>query len=103
MVRLDCIQSIFAQKARDESVDRLVEIMRDTYAFVHEADSLKKIESQKGVIMLLTQQTIDCGYFIRDYAKNKSFFTLVHVGSDGDTSRLYSSRDENPEEYCVGC
>ncbi|KIM84510.1 hypothetical protein PILCRDRAFT_385176 [Piloderma croceum F 1598] len=36
--------------------------------------SLKEIESHKQIVAVLTQQTIDCAYFIRDYAINKSFW-----------------------------
>ena len=47
--------------------------MDDAYAFVHEAEPLKKINSHQRVVVLITQQTIECAFFIRDYAKNKRF------------------------------
>jgi hypothetical protein len=77
------VKIVLAQNDRDESINRLVDTMNNTYAFVHEAEPLKKIESHKRIIMLLTQQTIECGYFIRDYAKNKNFCMLVPFASDG--------------------
>jgi hypothetical protein len=47
--------------------------MNDIYAFVHEAEFLKRIESQKQILALMAQQTTECAYLIRDYAKNKNF------------------------------
>jgi hypothetical protein len=55
--------------------------MADTYAFIHLAEPLKKIDSQKSIILSLTQQTLECSYFIRDYAKNKGFCMLVPTQS----------------------
>lgn len=51
--------------------------MSDVYSFVHEADPLKNIESQKQILALMAQQTTECAYFIRDYAKNKNFCTSL--------------------------
>jgi hypothetical protein len=58
---------------RDENVQRLYVIINDAYGFLIEAKSLEKIQSHKSVFVRVTQQTIDCGYFIGSYAKNKSF------------------------------
>jgi hypothetical protein len=70
---------VLAQKARDEAIDHLVEVMNDAYSFVNEAAALKEIESHKQIIMVLTQQTIDCAYFIRDYAINKSWCKPIFI------------------------
>lgn len=63
---------VLAQKARDQAIDHLVEVMDDVYSFVQEADAFQNIESHKPIIMVLTQQTTECAYFIRDYAINKT-------------------------------
>jgi hypothetical protein len=76
---------ILAQNKRDDNINRLVGTINDTYAFIHEVEPLKKVESHKRIVTLLTQQTTECGYFIRDYAKNKSFCMSVHFASDGAT------------------
>jgi hypothetical protein len=70
---------VLAQKARDEAIDHLVEVMNDAYSFVNEAAALKEIESPKQIITVLTQQTIDCAYFIRDYAINKSLCKPIFI------------------------
>jgi hypothetical protein len=51
--------------------------MDNACAFVQEAEPLKKVESQKEIITLLMQQVTECGYFIRDYAKQRNFCTLI--------------------------
>ena len=78
-------QTIIAQKERDDRITELVKTVGDTYTFVHAADALKIIDSQKQIIMSLTAGTIQCSYFIRDYAKNKSFCMLVPTLSGADS------------------
>jgi hypothetical protein len=73
------VKVVLAQKARDETIDHLVETMNDAYSFVNDAAALKEIESHKQIIVALTQQTIDCAYFIRDYAINKSFCMSIFI------------------------
>jgi hypothetical protein len=58
---------------RDENVQRLYVILNNVYDFLTEAKHLEKIQTHKSVFVRMTQQTIDCGYFIASYAKNKSF------------------------------
>jgi hypothetical protein len=53
--------------------------MNDTLAFVHEVEPLKKIESHKKIIMHIIQQTMECGYFIRDYSKTENFGKLFRI------------------------
>jgi hypothetical protein len=71
------IQTILAQKDLDDNINHLVEIMGKTYAVLQDVEALKKVKSHEGTIMSLMKQTIDCGYFIRDYAKNKGFCMVL--------------------------
>lgn len=85
--------------------------MDDVFAFLHEAESLKKIESFKQVtdvvlapgadfpeninsqiriLACMGQQTTECAYFIRDYAKDKTFCMPVFVHVGRSVSRLSS-------------
>ncbi|KAH7913261.1 WD40-repeat-containing domain protein [Hygrophoropsis aurantiaca] len=75
---------VLAQKDRDDSIIKLMEAMNRAYAFVQEAEPLRKIEFHREVITLLSQQTLECAYFIRDYARNKSFWlrTMKYLISD---------------------
>jgi hypothetical protein len=70
---------VLAQKDRDEAIDHLIEVMNDVYSLVHEAESLMDIESHKRILVVLTQQTTECGYFIRDYAINKNFCMPIFI------------------------
>ena len=54
--------------------------MADMYGFVHDVEPLKKIESHSKTIMDMVLQTIDCGYFIRGYAKNNFGECTVDTG-----------------------
>ena len=47
--------------------------MSDVLEFVHDADPLKTIKAHTKTITLLIQQVTECGYFITEYAKQKSF------------------------------
>jgi hypothetical protein len=53
--------------------------MNEVYAFVHETEPLQKIKSHEKIVLLMAKQTIECAYFIRDYAKNKSFCMSVFL------------------------
>ena len=55
---------------RDKNVNDLVAVMDDVYEYVKTyVDSKQKIlELEKNLIVML-QQTTECGYFIREYAK----------------------------------
>lgn len=76
-------QTVLAQVNRDSCIIRLVEVMDDVFSFVKEAEPIKKIESHRPIIELMSQQATECAYFIRDYAMNKSLCrssSTPHVG-----------------------
>jgi hypothetical protein len=47
---------------------------------------LEEVKSHEAIIVSLMVQTINCGYFIRDYAKIKNFCMLVPIVSGGTRS-----------------
>ena len=47
--------------------------MSNVFSFVEDAEPLKVVEAHKEPIKLLIQQVTECGYFIRDYAKQNNF------------------------------
>jgi len=59
---------------RDDCIIHLIEVMDDVYSFVKDAEAIRKMESQSRTVALIAQQTIECAYFIRDYAMRKSFW-----------------------------
>lgn len=49
--------------------------MNDMYELVNAADPLKKIQGNEGqmkVLAAMTQQTLECAFFIRDYCTDAS-------------------------------
>jgi hypothetical protein len=71
------MQGLIAQKDWDDTINRLAERIVDTYMFVHLAEPLRRIELRKSIILSLTIQTVECGYFIRDYTKNMDLCMLL--------------------------
>ena len=61
------------QKDRDGQVIQLAGTMSDVYAFVHDAEPLKAIKAHMQTVTLLIKQVTECGYFITEYTKQKSF------------------------------
>ncbi|KAI0031756.1 WD40-repeat-containing domain protein [Vararia minispora EC-137] len=70
------ITSVFVyQRDRDNAVKDLLEEMIRTYAFVNDcARVLDLDERRKQLLRDLSRQTVECAYFIRDYANVKSFW-----------------------------
>ena len=64
------------QKNRDDAINRLARTMSDVFAFVEDAESLKRVKTNVKTITLLIQQVTECGYFITEYAKQKNFCQL---------------------------
>ena len=47
--------------------------MSDVFAFVEDAEPLKRIVAHMRTITLLIQQVTECGYFIAEYMKQNDF------------------------------
>ncbi|KAG8219236.1 hypothetical protein J3R82DRAFT_74 [Butyriboletus roseoflavus] len=79
-------QVLVNQKNRDDQIIRLAGTMSDVFAFVHDAEPLKAIQAHIKAITLLIQQVTECGYFITEYTKQKSFWirTAKYTISDID-------------------
>ena len=64
------------QKNRDDAINRLARTMSDVFAFVEDAEQLKRVNTNVKTITLLIQQVTECAYFITEYAKQKNFCQL---------------------------
>ncbi|KAG1900449.1 uncharacterized protein F5891DRAFT_1145935 [Suillus fuscotomentosus] len=64
---------IVAQAERDKSIYSLLEKLAEVYRFMTRDDSLSKIESMRGIVGKIVQQTHECARFIRDYSETKNF------------------------------
>jgi hypothetical protein len=79
----------------DASINRLVEVMDNVFGFVHEATALDLSagSSQKEILASMAKQTTECAYFIRDYAKNKSFCTRSFASSSHESSTSFQGSE----------
>ena len=57
----------------DGKITDLVQDMQALYAFLKETDPSKYDGPQRKVVTSLAQQTIECAYFIRQYASDPNF------------------------------
>ena len=67
---IDGDQIILAQKARDDHIRSLLNTMSDTFSCLKDVGPLEEVEMLKPTILLMAQQTMECAYYIRDYAKD---------------------------------
>ncbi|KIM76026.1 hypothetical protein PILCRDRAFT_13068 [Piloderma croceum F 1598] len=58
-----------AQQHRDENILKLVTTMEDTYSFVASTNKLKNQSILQDIVNQILNQTIQCGYFIQQYAQ----------------------------------
>ena len=65
-------QKIIDQRNRDDAVCSLLLKMNEVYETLTNAE-LRDIDSMKGVVERISQQTLECSYFIREYASNQKF------------------------------
>ncbi|KAG9313831.1 WD40-repeat-containing domain protein [Chiua virens] len=64
---MSAVDKVFLnQKPRHDRIVHLIGTMNDVFAFVHDAEPLKKIELQIGTMLLLVQQVTECGFFIAE-------------------------------------
>ncbi|KAG1894942.1 uncharacterized protein F5891DRAFT_1281362 [Suillus fuscotomentosus] len=65
---------IVAQAERDKCIYSLLKKLAEVYRFMTQDDSLSKIESMRGIVGKIVQQTLECARFIRDYSETKNFW-----------------------------
>ncbi|KAJ7900567.1 hypothetical protein B0H14DRAFT_3423187 [Mycena olivaceomarginata] len=82
-----------AQNDRDNRFRQLIKVTSDTFLFLNTL-KVSALEGHRQTIKLLTLQTTECAYFIRDYTKQKSFIiragtTLLSGGAINDKIAEY--------------
>jgi hypothetical protein len=73
LVQLLSVQIILAQVDRDKAVLALINKMTQVYEFICQEETLDQISSMHIIIGQISQQTLECAHFIRDYSKTKDF------------------------------
>ncbi|KAI0309826.1 hypothetical protein OF83DRAFT_1071430, partial [Amylostereum chailletii] len=91
-------EALCDQINRDEKIRVLLDVIRDVYSFVKDAEPLNNWKdtidkSQQKILSTIAKQTVDCAYFIRDYAQDASFVKRTA------RSAIASKTDAQIEEY----
>ncbi|KAG1868778.1 hypothetical protein C8R48DRAFT_120095 [Suillus tomentosus] len=64
---------VIAQSDRDQAVHHLVDKLDQVFDFMIQDETLGQISSMRGILGQISQQTLECARFIRDYSETKSF------------------------------
>ncbi|KAG1906456.1 uncharacterized protein F5891DRAFT_1002415, partial [Suillus fuscotomentosus] len=71
---LSCASKIIlAQADRDEAVLEYYKKLGQVYGFITQDDTLLKISLMRDIFGQISQQTLECASFIRDYSEKKGF------------------------------
>ncbi|KIK32409.1 hypothetical protein CY34DRAFT_19067 [Suillus luteus UH-Slu-Lm8-n1] len=89
---------IIAQTGRDKSILSLLEKLADVYNFINREDNFGKIESMRGIVGKVAQQTIECARFIREYSETKSFWKRVGKNVVAETDNIITQYNKALDE-----
>ncbi|KAG1868266.1 hypothetical protein DFJ58DRAFT_97924 [Suillus subalutaceus] len=91
---LSCASKIvLAQVYRDEAVLSLLQKLGQVYGFMTEDKMLHQISSMHTILGQVSQQTLECAHFIRDYSETKRFWERLKknvLSETNDTIQRYS-------------
>ncbi|KXN87593.1 Vegetative incompatibility protein HET-E-1 [Leucoagaricus sp. SymC.cos] len=87
------LQEIPRQAELDDSVLSLVVKMNETYTFLI-SEGVKQIEGMETVVRRISQQTLECAYFIQAYSKNKHFWLRLLKNSFSEATKRVQSYNE---------
>ncbi|KAG1864562.1 hypothetical protein C8R48DRAFT_773077 [Suillus tomentosus] len=65
---------VISRSDRDQAVHSLVDKLDQVYGFMIKDDTLSRISLTRGILGQISQQTLGCARFIRDYSETKSFW-----------------------------
>ncbi|KAG2355056.1 hypothetical protein BDR07DRAFT_1427460 [Suillus spraguei] len=71
---------ILAQADRDTAILGLLQKLADVYKFITEDERLRQLSSIHPVLGQISEQTLQCANFIRDYSETKNFW--IRAGKD---------------------
>ncbi|KAF7345626.1 WD40 repeat-like protein [Mycena venus] len=86
-------KAVIAQKERDHRLRQLIQVTSEVFLFLNDL-KVSALEGHRQTIKLLTLQTTECAYFIRDYTKQKSF-----IGRTGSSLLSGRAMDAKIAEY----
>ncbi|KXN87527.1 Vegetative incompatibility protein HET-E-1 [Leucoagaricus sp. SymC.cos] len=90
------LQKITEQAELDDSVLSLIVKMNETYTFLI-SEGMEQIEGMETVVRRISQQTLECAYFIQAYSKNKHFWLRLLKNSFSEATERVQSYNETFE------
>lgn len=101
---LSCASKIvLAQVDRDKALLGLVIKVAQVYDFICQDETLGQISSMGDIISQISQQILECAYFIRDYSMTENFWPRLknHIFSDTDSTiqKYIESLDAFMEDF----
>ncbi|KIJ50176.1 hypothetical protein M422DRAFT_160058, partial [Sphaerobolus stellatus SS14] len=82
-----------AQQLQDQKISALVTTMEDIYAFTASVDKFKDGCPLQAVVTQILTQTIECGFFIQEYARNQFAARAL--------KQPFSGTDELIDQFCA--
>jgi hypothetical protein len=70
------VQIILAQADRDAAVPELLKKLHQVYTFMAQDQMLSQISSMRIIFGQISQQTLECAQFIKNYSETKNFCEL---------------------------
>ncbi|KXN90686.1 hypothetical protein AN958_03971 [Leucoagaricus sp. SymC.cos] len=90
------LQKITEQAELDDSVLSLVVKMNEVYIFLTRK-GMEQIEGMETVVRRISQQTLECAYFIQAYSRNKHFWSRLLKNSFSEATARVQSYNETFE------
>ena len=72
------LQLIKDRRMTDDKLLSLVDTMNGTLAFAENLNDIKKIKTVEKTVTLILQQTAECAFFIREYAR-RNFLGMLFL------------------------
>ncbi|KAG1903364.1 uncharacterized protein F5891DRAFT_947518, partial [Suillus fuscotomentosus] len=92
---LSCASKIIlAQADRDEAILDLYKKLGQVYSFMTQDDTLDQISSMSTILGQISQQTLECAHFIRNYSEKKNFWKRLGknvLSETDDTIQRYNN------------
>ncbi|KIJ24679.1 hypothetical protein M422DRAFT_274485 [Sphaerobolus stellatus SS14] len=74
-ILLSAVKPILAQNARDKAMQELLKTIYNVYDYFTAAGRLSDLdENRRTLLQRMSQQTVECAYYIRDQSKVKNFY-----------------------------
>ncbi|KAG2088828.1 uncharacterized protein F5147DRAFT_658575 [Suillus discolor] len=95
------LKMVIGQSDRDHAVYCLVDKLDQVYRFMIRDETLGQISSMHGILGQISQQTLECACFIRDYFQTKCFYNAIQLYSDTLDALTQNFRDQLTRDMAI--